>query len=159
LAAQASMETARAQAIVKENIKQLRWALQLQDWQISNVCERIEDKSDDSEWGDTAGYCLANPNYRAACITLDADKIDDEADVLAILRHEMLHLFHAELSRVFLAQVKTAVSEREYELLGITFAHCIERIVGRIEYMLDIGLGMQTKAMVRRAKRHLERGK
>lgn len=79
------MDTSEAKRIVRENIHRLRDQLGLGDWHITTTYNRLGD--------DVAGRCTVHSEYKRAHIEIDNDKCDDEAEVLRILRHELVHIF------------------------------------------------------------------
>jgi len=104
-----------------DKFTQLIQNLGLSDWKFRVRVERIEAAI-------TVADCDANPMYKIATVRYDAGYLadHDEATVLNTLRHELLHVFHAEATTL----TQGNVSEFEFELAG-------ESIVRRVERLLD----------------------
>jgi len=129
-------------------VKWIRWSLQLQAWDCHIEYARMGQVDDGRP---ILGQCTPDPLYRTAEICLDPSLLDDLPAWSAALRHELLHLISADyiLVRQQLADVLPA---RTFRMIDRLLYHASERSVGRIERMLDHGLGLDPAAMVRRAR-------
>lgn len=117
--------------IVDAHIKKMRWALQLQDWRIDVTHVHLDD--------DTVGDCRPEPTYRKAHIRIDADGHQDEHAVLNTLRHEMLHIFDADME-TYRKAVSQLVPDDVFNAVDEFFKQAAEGVVCRLERMLDHGL-------------------
>lgn len=141
------MDRSHVREIVDESIRPLRSALGLQQWTIHVVYEALEEG--------TRGLCHADPKYYEATIRLDPEQIDHAAGVLDVLRHEMLHIVHAEF-QTYRRQVSELIGEAERRALDHGFDRACEDIVHRLSYMLDTCLRFSTKRLIGRGRRLLE---
>ncbi len=117
--------------VVNANIKKMRWAMQLQDWQIDVTYLHLD--------GDAVADCRPEPTYRKAYIRIDNDKCADTEDVLETLRHEMLHIFDADME-TYRKAVAQLVPDDVFNALDEFFKQAVEGMVSRLERMLDDGL-------------------
>ncbi len=127
------MDESKVREIVNAHVKEMRWALQLQDWRI-NVFYRHLD-------GEAVADCRSNAGSRQAWIRIDNDKCDDKEEVLTTLRHELLHIFHAEME-TYRKAVGQLIEDGPFNAVDEFFQQANEKFVTRIEQMLDYGLGM-----------------
>ena len=114
------MDQSKVKAIVVREFRYLRARLALQAWVVSIEYGTIEGNPVDG----IKGMCWANPKYETARILLDPYQLEDEEDVKFTIRHEMLHLFHADihlLRQVVMASIPNedgkAAVEPVYETL------------------------------------------
>lgn len=132
------MDHSKVREIVNAHIKQMRWALQLQDWQIDVTHVHLD--------GDAIGDCRPEPTYRRAYIRIDSDKCDDVNEVLETLRHEMLHIFDAEME-TYRKAVSQLISDETFNAIDEFFRQAVEGMVHRVERMLDHGLKIGAQEM------------
>ena len=144
------MDKSICQKIVNENIKQLRWLLQLGFWKVDICYEPIA--------GQTPANCEADPRYESVRIFIDCEKQDKER-LFDDLRHELLHCFAADYE-TYRQAVKELITKEQFAAVDTVFGMAQEKTVGRIENMLDWGLKMPTKKMLRwYEKSHRPQGK
>lgn len=121
------MDESTLRQIITDCYIPMRAALGLNDWSITIVVDRLDGLKAEIEY---------RTCYRCAAITFDPSGIKDRDDLLDTLRHEMLHLLHAETS-LYEHALRRSLSREAmipYEQM-ITHAH--ERLVGNLERMLD----------------------
>lgn len=121
---------------------QLKDALHLHTWHLTVEWGHITDK--------VKGRCSPDPCYHRVTIEIDPELVDDEADFLHTLRHELLHVFHAEM-QLLRRQWELMLTECSSAVLLEALEHAIERLVYRMERMFDLGLKMTTQQMMERA--------
>lgn len=138
------MDQSAVREIVQVKVRQLRWALQLQDWKIDVEYGAL---SSDGDSPRTMGECYADAEYRAARIVLDPHVLDNEEEVLDVLRHEMLHIFHAEL-KTYRSAVCQLLARDSFLAVDEILKLATETTVKRIEQMLDHGLGLEIPGML-----------
>lgn len=125
------LDHSQVRDIVNANIKRMRWALQLQDWRIDVSYGHLEEG--------VRGECRLGIGHKKAAIIIDNDKCDDERMVLETLRHELLHLFDAEME-LYRHAARHLVDGASFDAIDELFLHAAERFVGALERMLDHGL-------------------
>jgi len=139
------MELEVARKEVNRVIRHLRWAMQLQDWKIDVEYRKLDDG--------VKGQVYSKPRYQTARICLDPVEAEDVDDLLITLRHEMLHILHSEFEVVRDAAHDLCQSNREKALLDGAWIESSERCVVMLERMIDVGLGLDVKGLVRQTKR------
>lgn len=127
--------------IVNAHIKKMRWALQLQDWSIDVSYGHLENG--------TRGECQLHVRHRKAAIRIDSDDCDDEQVVLKTLRHELLHVFDAEME-VYRNAVRHLLAPETFDAIDELFLYAAERLVGSLERMLEDGLKIGVAEMCER---------
>lgn len=146
------MEVATAKKIVNEHVEWLRWALGLQHWTIHIVYKRLGT----AEGQTVLGRCETNRRYREATISIDNDEIESETQILRVLRHELLHVFHAGFE-TYRQMAHEMIDGKAMDAMDVAFHDSIEAVVAHIEHMLDAGLGLDAKGVVARAKAHAKK--
>lgn len=134
------MDKSKMRRIVNKHVEQLRWALQLQTWKIDIEYCVLE--------GDSVASCLTNAPYHQMTIEIDCDKLDDKDEVLRFLRHEMLHGLHAEWDDLFVHVMECVSNKGQRAVLSNLRHQAAERLVGRLERMLDHGLKLDVHKMM-----------
>lgn len=138
------MDKSKLRQIVQAKVEKLRWALQLQDWKLDVEYCHIGDRDDDES---IVGNCTPRLGYRCATIKLDPEHIHEDEDVIEILRHELLHLIHADLT-LLMDAIEPHIQRDGFKTIQRIYWHAIEKIVGNIERMLDNGLGLSPDRMI-----------
>lgn len=146
------MNQRQAKRLFKKHLPHLRWAMQLQDWDVTAVWGPMEPVDGASRWSPIA-VCTTDPKYRRATIELDHNQLESEQHLLEVLLHELAHVIHADL-QTYRRCVMEHVSGKAFEALDIVYQHTVERIVWNIEQMLKNGLGLTPAAMMDTAERH-----
>lgn len=148
-----AVKASEARAIVDEHLPWLRWALCLQDWRIEVDYGLVDKES-------PAGvrFCAVtrcDNAYRKAYVTINEEMVDDEDDLLETLRHELLHVVHADFELYRATMIQQARDREQAEGLDLElFTHACERLVGNIERILDHGLGLGVKSMMELSRKH-----
>lgn len=132
------MDQSKVKELVNANIKQMRWALQLQDWNIDVTCGPLE--------ANCGGTCKSDPKRQRACIEINPAAHEDEVDVVTTLRHELLHVLHADFE-TYRKAVSQLVDSSTFNAIDEFFSHAAESLVARLERMLDHGLKVGAEAM------------
>ncbi len=144
------MDKSQVKRIVRENIQWMRYALQLNDWTIDIQYGPIEDRRDDAFFKSHA-RCTVKARYRKANIEIDPEPMEDEDEVLRALRHELMHILHAEF-QTFTEQANAILSDGQRDILDAAWNHGAEMLIGNLERMFDLGLGLPPKKMIEMAK-------
>jgi hypothetical protein len=138
------MTKREARKIALPALRWLRNAMMLNAWRI-NI-----------DWVDLEplmlGRCRTDARYRIAEIDIDYHAHDTEAHLLTTLRHEMIHIFHAEF-KLFELATSHLISKPARESLGEVYGAAQEKTVAAIEAMLEHGLGLTPARMIALTKR------
>lgn len=147
-----SLDRKAAEKYLEKNdiVSRLRWTLNLQDWTIHIVWGHIP--SSHGEHSVVAGNCNADPNYREATICLNNEVIEDKEKLLFVLRHEMLHIMISPF-HLFHRQAGECMGEHAVEALRHAYTLGMELTIGNIERMLDQGLELNPKGMLKRLEK------
>lgn len=144
------MDTSEARRLTNEHLPWLIWALQLQKWTVEVSFGHVgSGRMSDNQ---RMGVCEAQPGQNLVAITIDPEQHDSEQELIRTLRHELLHVFHADhdtLNRVIAQHVNDEAESAIGKLLDV----CAEQIVRRIETMLDLGLRLDVTKMLARVRR------
>lgn len=142
------MDKSDVQEIVNDNVKWLRWALQLQEWSITFVYESLPDG--------IGGECRPNLPYKMATITIDPDKADNKADVLKTLLHELLHILLSPFENYRESVMQIADGKQMENVLDTVYYRIHENVVYMLERMFRDGLGFDVKKLITRTKRNVK---
>lgn len=126
------MNLKEAKSIINESfIGWLRWALDLQSWEVNII------------WRDlprgVLGKCEADSRYKRADISVDARKHDSEEEIQDTVRHEMLHVVgaHFETYRRALCPI---VGEKQWKILEEIWRDANEGLVKQLESIFYLQL-------------------
>jgi len=144
------MKEAKVIAIVNREVKKLRAVLALQKWRLIIDYGEV---GDDLGGRTSSANCRVNPGAHRMWITFDPEKFESEEEVVEILRHELLHIFHAELLTMFEMMSQFITDSQTQNTMEVQFQFVCEAIDSRVETMLDIGLGLDTKKLLRIAEK------
>jgi hypothetical protein len=136
------MDASKVKKIALKNVRILKRIFGLNSWLIEVKVETIPKE-------DTVANVYYQPNYRKATVTFDPEKNDDELYLLDSIRHEMIHLMLSDFMNLYEAMSKV-VSEDVMELLDLQYHSAVEKTVGNIERMFDIGLKLNTKGLLKK---------
>lgn len=139
------MNLSDCKQVVQAAISPMRHAMSLQSWRVT--VNYIRFSGDDG----TLAQVHADHRYMRATIDIDYDRHESAAEVLRSLRHELLHLFHADFGLYREVVGKAAESDVFETMEPIHNAAC-ERTVAALERMLDF-CGMTPQALVKIGKR------
>lgn len=127
------MDASEVKRIIKENYESLADEIGVGHWEITYDCNALES----SEAGRTiSGRCRIKPAYDQAAITLDPANLDDEADAIRVLRHELLHVALAPY-KLFCEAVGEYVvgDERAVRAVDVLWEYAQEQAVINLERM------------------------
>lgn len=119
------MRKSKVKRIVDANIEGLKATLGLDSWRIKIRYGKVKIQGSD----DFNGQCSVAVKYlNKATITLDPGKLDDEAEVLEVLQHELVHCI---TSSFHLSEIITSVlvTKQQYKVLTDLFYRANEEIV------------------------------
>lgn len=142
------METLDVKKILRDHLEWLRWALQLQDWEITTSVEAVDAGS---------AECIWQPNYMRCHITFDPGDHSTEKEVLEALVHELSHgliIQHLVFRDVVNELITDSVTR---SAVRAVWTNATEVSVERIKRMLVSGLGLGPKELIARAKKQAKR--
>jgi len=148
------MDKSKAREIVKKVMPKLQSLLGLDDWNINISLQHIDADESERDWSENytiMGSCLANHCYNTASITIDHELARKPKELVDVLRHEMLHIFHSDFN-IVRDQVKVALDEKTFKIVDEVFCLASEKTVSRIESMLNRGLKITAKKMMEAQK-------
>ena len=148
------MDLSEARRITDEALPWLKWALQLQEWDITLSWQHCS--PDDSPNFATKATAQPDPKYKILLIRIDPMEIDSEEDLLETLLHELVHALDSEWE-LFRRMALQLASESEDAMLHEAYAHAKEQTRFRVEAMLLHGLGLSPRRLIKRAKKHARR--
>lgn len=125
-------------AIIDAHIEVYATRLKLEAWGINVDLEEDEAKFQSEKQHETASawmYC--EPPYRQALITFCVPRVLHREGALRLLRHELLHLLHADLNGFRDMAHLFARTGRETGALNAAWHDGIERFNWQLEQMLD----------------------
>jgi len=124
------MDESAVKKIVEANIEQLKKQLGLTDWGISTTYGSCD--------GDPA-VTMCDIDYKIADIRLDPMCMDDEAEVLHALKHELMHCVISSF-QTYRSAVECFLTEKERAAMAVIFrradeesACALAKILERIE--------------------------
>jgi hypothetical protein len=126
------MDRSEAKAIVDREIESLQERLGIPHWSI--VIDYDLRKS--SEGYVTRGICEWRVDYNKASISLDPDCLDDEAELLSVLRHELFHVLLSPFT-VFLNTIKPLLRDdgQKADMAENVWTYASEQAVINLERM------------------------
>lgn len=139
------MKIRELQKIIRDDIPDLKQAMNMSTWNIVINFEKIDNDACDAQIG-------TNKSYEDGTITVDYTKIIDRADFLQTIRHEFLHCLMPDFG-LLERQLRLVTSEKTFKVIDETLTAIEERTVMNVEHMLDFGLGFTAVKMVRRGRR------
>lgn len=119
------MDTSEVRSIVRANLDRLRDQLLIGDWFVNVSYPALE--------GDVVGRATVHAEYKRAEIELDPAKLEDEAEVLRVLRHELIHVFLWPM-HAFAVHAHDISDGRSTDFL---WTFMLERMVKAVEDLLD----------------------
>lgn len=130
------MDRSAVQAIVERECGPLVRRLGLDGWEFK-LSYAPEPADDDGSL--KKGECTRLVDYRSACITFNPDAFDDEAGVIATLRHELFHCVLAPIDLYTSAIERLGVADPAGAILERVLEHSMEKAVEALEAMF-VGL-------------------
>jgi hypothetical protein len=124
------MDRSAARAIVDREIEPLMRRLGIPHWHVSVVYDLRADNTSAT----TQALCHTLVDYNRARIEIDPDAIDDEADLLRVLRHELMHVLLSPFDLVA-NTLRDALDDRSRAVLQTIQAYAQEQAVINLERM------------------------
>lgn len=140
------MDQSEAKKLVHKYFRTFQRALHLNNWHFHFVYGPIT-----VEGERVMGRCATSPERYDCTIELDPQQHDDDEEFVDTLRHEMLHVLHADMQTLRRC-LHELLSEGDFKIVAELENLACERIVSHLEFMLDHGLGLKPEAMVQRVK-------
>lgn len=129
-----TVSKARAAVLIKENLKQMMWDLQINMWQVTFLWNDMP--SDNDAMMDVQIL----PDYKIARIRMRLSKIDDDKHFLSCLLHELIHVLLGEGDIRDDVVMQFARNDEERHVVNRVVAYGAERMVWAIETALVHGL-------------------
>jgi hypothetical protein len=123
------MDKSQVQAVVERELKPLIDRLGLDRWDIKVKYGPIGD--------DRSGQCSRAVYYDQATISFDPELIEDEADVLKTLRHELFHIVHSPFDLYSCAVDNAGLDKPMDDVLDRIWRHACEKTVINLERMFN----------------------
>ncbi len=137
------MSKAEVRAIVDENIRDLRNALQLNEWTVDiDYDANIDGRA----------TCAADPMRFTARIVLNPGQLKNEKDVLDTLLHELLHIYHCEFD-LYREAVRASVGDRVFKAMAPAFETGCERVVQRLCFLFRHTFNTTPKKLIAKVRR------
>lgn len=146
------MELREAKRIMDDHLLAMRHLLYLNDWKINLKWGSFKTAHSEGEF-EVLAQCSVEASYKQASIEVDHTRLHDEEDLLRVIRHELLHLFHADLN-LYRDQTREMLGARSWNAVEAAWLNGVERLVLQMEAMLDNGLGLDARGMLRKCKSH-----
>ncbi len=138
------MSEAEVRKIVDENIRPLREALQLHGWFF-----RLRYST---STGKNRATCASDPQRHEATITFNPGELVDEKDVLNVLLHELLHVYHAEFY-LYWEAVKASVSGEVFDAMQPSYDNACEHLVEQVLCFFEHTLRTTPKKLIAAVRR------
>jgi hypothetical protein len=119
------VDRSRVKEIVDREIEPLMARLGLDRWSVEVKYGPIGD--------DQSGRCSRLYDYERATIEFDPEKIEDEADVLKTLRHELFHVVHSPFDLYSCAVDNAGLGKTMDDVLDRVWRHACEKTVINLE--------------------------
>jgi len=141
------MKKSEARKILREEAQYIKYAMLMGPWELKIYYNDLSD-------GIQATASILE-EYQIVEVTIDSFKIDDREELLVVLRHELLHCLMPNL-RQTAEWLRSHLSKDASELIDRMMNEAEERSIGRMEKMLDIGLGLNLNKVIAKARKELE---
>jgi len=116
--------------IVKREVPRYQKLLNLPHW-IFNFQYGWIDDAEDSFYG----KCWPDPDYNTATIKINFELHENEEILVRTIRHEMLHVVHAEFE-TYRKAASLLMTKPEFMAMDVVFGACCEKTVKQLEFML-----------------------
>ncbi len=113
------MDTSKVKCIIEANLDHLKKKFGLQNWDIDITYGNCD--------GDPA-LSMCDVDYKIIEITIDLVHIDDEAEVLHALRHELVHGLIASF-HTYRESVKCFLTDKEINSTNVNYRRAEEEVV------------------------------
>lgn len=124
------MDRSKVKAIVEREIGPLMGRLGIPHWKVT-VSYGLRGESDDATIN---AQCTRLVDYNRALIEFDPDALDDEAEVLRVLRHELFHILLSPFD-VYTGAVRRLDLGSAEAVLDQVQTHATEQAVINLERM------------------------
>ena len=124
------MDESKVKIIVKREFKRYQQLLGLPHWTFDFRYQWIGDGND---W--FLGRSYADSKYNTATIELNIELLEDEEAIVKTLRHEMLHVIHAEFA-TYRSAMEPLVTVAEFKSLNTVYSSCCEKTVKQLEFLM-----------------------
>jgi hypothetical protein len=121
------MDRSAVEAIVRREIEPLKERLGLAHWHTAVDLGPIEDGA--------IGQCSRKIDYDKAYIELDPGRLDDEEEILKVLRHELFHVIVSPFDLFERGVANAGLSGAMNAVLGRVWDHAVEQAVINLERM------------------------
>ena len=127
------MDRSTCKAIVDREIEPLMRSLGVPHWNVQ-VAYRMSEADDDGTLH--KGECVRLVDYNSACITLNPEAFEDQANLLKTLRHELYHVVLSPFDMLWHV-VKRAMKDDpvKLDMLDSVFTHAVEKTAINLERM------------------------
>jgi hypothetical protein len=128
------MDRSEVRKIVERELEPLKARLGLSHWSVTVDFDLREPSGDFS----TRGQCNFHVDYDKATICFDPDQLDDESEVLHVLRHELFHIVVSPFS-IFMNSIRPFLNTDpvKADMADSVLTHAMERAVINIERMFE----------------------
>jgi hypothetical protein len=128
------MDRSAVKAIVERELGPLKARLGLAHWSVTVDFDLREPSGNFS----TCGQCNFHVDYDKATIGFDPDRLDDEAEVLHVLRHELFHLVVSPFS-IFMNSIRPLLNTDpvKSDMAESVLTHAMERAVINVERLYE----------------------
>jgi hypothetical protein len=126
------MDRSAVKAIIERELDPLAKKLGVGHWRLT---VKFDLRDGDEDW-ETQGRCLKYVDYDRAIISLDPDSLADEAEVVRVLIHELLHIVLAPFD--VLVNAVGPVLKRDETLVAVLDSvrmNAVEQAVVNLERM------------------------
>lgn len=120
-------ESKAIKAVTAKFINRWKYLLSIEDWDITFKHVKLEDG--------TLGECGCEPAHKSANINVDIGKHKDVNELLATVRHEMIHLVHAHFES-YRNSVCKYLSPTLSDVADDIYSIGAEDVVLKIEHLL-----------------------
>jgi len=120
-------ESTAIKLITKKLVNRWKYLLGIEEWDIKFRYSKLEE--------DTMGVCMADPQYKKATIIVDIAEHKNNEELLDTIRHEMLHIIHAEFE-LYREMIKDHVGANTLTTMDTVFELGAETVVRRLEGLL-----------------------
>jgi hypothetical protein len=124
------MDRSEVRKIVERELEPLKARLGLSHWSVTVDFDLREPTGNFS----TRGQCNFHVDYDKATICFDPDQLDDEAEVLHVLRHELFHIVVSPFS-IFMNSIRPFLNTDpvKLDMAESVLTHAMERAVINVE--------------------------
>ena len=133
------MDQSKVRRIVEDHIRDLMWALDLNDWMVNVQYRKLDPGVD--------GNCVVTYKYKHATISLDPNEYNTESEVLEVLLHELLHVVTGPTCMMSAVINRTLTTDEGKAAASACFDNADELLIKQLERMLEVGMGYTPKKL------------